>query len=126
MAGEAGMQISDEEMKIYRRSAHERMHRRQQELEARRERAWEIARQAAEALKKEFGASRVVLFGSLSQPQLFHLRSDVDLAAWNVQHYFRAVARLLDLDPEIEVNLVPIEDARPELRTVIERDGVEL
>jgi predicted nucleotidyltransferase len=104
------MQISDEEMKIYRRSPRERVQK----------------RQAADELKKEFSASRVVLFGSLINPALFHLRSDVDLAVWDVQHYFRAVARLLDLDPEIEINLVPFEDARPSLRTVIERDGVEL
>jgi predicted nucleotidyltransferase len=120
------MQITDEQMKIYRRSARERMQKRQVELDARRERAWEAARQAAEVLKKEFGASQVVLFGSLLHPELFHLRSDVDLAAWDIQQYFRAVARLIDLDPEIEINLVPVEDARPELRTVIERDGVEL
>ena len=120
------MQITQEEMEVYRRSARERVRRRQEELAGRQQRAWEVARQSAVILKKEFGASRVVLFGSLLHPKLFHARSDVDLAAWDVQHYFRAVARLLDLDPEIEINLAPIEDVRPELRTVIEREGVEL
>ena len=120
------MQITEKEMNIHRRIARERMQRRQEDLAARRQRAREPARQAAEVLKKDFGASRVVLFGSLLHPQLFHARSDVDLAAWDVEQYFRAVARLLDLDPEIEINLVPIEDVRPELRPVIEREGVEL
>jgi uncharacterized protein len=85
-----------------------------------------VARQAAEILKTEFGASRVVLYGSTLHPELFHLRSDVDLAAWDVQHYFKAFARVLDLDPEIEVNLAPVEDVRPGLRSVIEREGVDL
>jgi predicted nucleotidyltransferase len=95
-------------------------------LAERRERAWKLARQAAEILKEEFDATRVVLYGSLLNPQLFHLRSDVDLATQEVKHYFRAVARLLDLDPEIEVNVAPIEDIRPELRALIDREGVEL
>lgn len=120
------MKVTQEEMRIYRKSAYERIQRREAELAERRQRGWEVARQAAAVLKDEFGANRVVLFGSLLQPKLFHARSDVDLAVWEVEHYFRAVARLLDLDPEIEINLVPIEDARPELRTVIEREGVEL
>jgi len=120
------MKIDPEEMKIYRRSAQERSLKRQKELAKRRQRAQELAYQAAQILKDEFGATRVVLYGSLLHPELFHLRSDVDLAAWDVQHYFRAVARLLDLDPEIEINLVPIEDVRPSLSATIEREGVEL
>lgn len=120
------MQINPEQMEIYRRNARNRTQKLQHEVDDRRERAWVLARQAAEILKDEFGTSRVVLYGSLVHPELFHLRSDIDLAAWNVQHYFRAVARLLDLDPEIEVNLAPIEDVRPDLRVVIDRDGVEL
>jgi predicted nucleotidyltransferase len=120
------MQISPEKMAIYRKTAREHAHKRQGELDERRERAWKVARRAAEALKDDYGASRVVVFGSLIHPELFHARSDVDLAAWGVEHYFRAVARVLDLDPEIEINLVPIEDVRPELRAVIEREGVEL
>ena len=124
--GNSEMQISQEEMEAYRRSARERAQKRQKALAGRRERAWKVARQSADMLKKEFGVSRVVLFGSLLHPQLFHSRSDVDLAAWDIQHYFQAVARLLDLDPEIEINLVPFEDARPELQAVIEREGIDL
>ena len=79
------MQITEQEMEIYRRSARERARKRQVELDERRQRAWEVARLAADLLKNEFGAPRVVLFGSLLRPQLFHARSDVDLAAgeWN-------------------------------------------
>lgn len=120
------MKLSPEQMEIYRRNARQRSRQHQKELDERRERAWKIARQAAEILKIEFGAERVVLFGSVIHPALFHQHSDVDLAVWNVQHYFKAMARLLDLAPEIEVNLVPIEDVRPELRVIIEREGVEL
>jgi uncharacterized protein len=120
------MKITQENMEIYRRSARERSRQRQDELDERLKRAQELAHQAAEILKSEFGANRVVLYGSVIHPELFHLRSDVDLAVWNVQHYFKAVARLLELDPHLEVNLAPVEDLRPELLAVIEREGIEL
>ena len=63
---------------------------------------------------------------SLLRPGDFHLRSDVDLAAWEVRDYFRAVARLLDRDPEIEVNVVPYEEVSPSLQATIMREGVVL
>ena len=95
-------------------------------LEKRQQHAWIIARQAASILKEEFKASRVVVFGSLVQPNLFHLSSDIDLAVWDIQDYFRAVSRLMDLDPEIEFDLVPIEDAHAGILAAISSEGTEL
>lgn len=66
------------------------------------------------------------MFGSLLHPDRFHLRSDIDLGVWGVQSYFRAVSRLLDIDPEIEFDLVPIEDARPGTLSIIQKEGVDL
>ena len=96
------------------------------QLETRRQRAWILAHEAAEILKEEFGASRVVVFGSLLQPNRYHLSSDIDLAVWDIKDYFRAVARLIDIDPEFEFDLVPIEDARVEIVEAITREGLEL
>ncbi len=93
---------------------------------ARSERAWVLARQGAALLKQEFGAMRVVLYGSLLRPGQYHLRSDVDLAAWGVRDYFGAVTRLLDLDTEIEVNVIEYEAASPRLQATITREGVDL
>ncbi len=118
--------IPPEQMEIYRKAAREREAVNKARLEARRQHALELARQAAQILKAEFGVSRVVVFGSLLHPELYHWHSDVDLAVWDVEHYFRAVARLLDLDPQVEFDLVPIEDARPGILAVIEKEGVEL
>jgi hypothetical protein len=36
------------------------------------------------------------------------------------------VAHLLDLDPEINFDLIPIEDAKPAIRELIEKEGIEL
>ena len=115
-------------MSAYRRTARARAQARQERVAARRAAAWEVARRAAAVLKEEFGASRVALFGSLARPEHFHLSSDVDLAVWGLDErlYFRAVARLLDLNPAIEVDLVEVEQARPALQAVIQREGVLL
>ncbi|NPV08541.1 MAG: nucleotidyltransferase domain-containing protein [Anaerolineae bacterium] len=114
------------DLEILRQGLRRREEEQKQALTGRRERAWQLARQAACLLRDEFGASRVVLYGSLVRPEEFHLRSDVDLAAWGVRDYLSAVCRLLDLDPEIEVNLVEYEAASPGLRECIRREGVEL
>ncbi len=106
------MQISQAKWEIYYRAAQEREKQRRADLEGRRERAWKLARQAAALLKSEFGASQVAVFGSLHHPERFHLRSDIDLAVWDIKGYFRAVSRLIDLDPEFEFDLVPFEEAR--------------
>ena len=63
----------------------------------------------------------MVLFGSLLHPELYHARSDIDLAVWDIQHYFKAVEQLIDLDPEIEFDLAPVEDARPGILALINR-----
>lgn len=68
----------------------------------------------------------MVVFGSLQHQELFHLRSDIDLAVWNIQDYFRAVSRLMDINPEFEFDIVPIEAARPRILTVIAQEGVDL
>ncbi len=120
------MNISPAQMEVYRLAARRREKKRKAEIAARLESAWEVAREAAEILKNEFNAKRVVAFGSLVQSERFHLMSDIDIAVWDVRHYFRAVARLLDIDPSFEVNLVPVEDVRPELLLNIEKDGMEL
>ena len=48
------------------------------------ERAWRMARDAADLLREQFGATRVVAFGSLAHRETFTLWSDIDLAAWGI------------------------------------------
>lgn len=121
-------EVTPGEMAVYRATARRRWEQKERESALRRERAWQVARQAARLLKDQFGASQVVVFGSLTRKGFFHPRSDVDLAVWGLDErmYYRAVSRLLSLDPEISVDLVEAERARPALRAAIEREGVLL
>jgi len=79
-------------------------------------------------LREKYGATRVVVFGSLAHPGRFHVRSDIDLAAWGIDEraYLRAVADVTALDADVLVDLVRVEEAAPYLLASIEQEGQEL
>ena len=100
----------------------------QQAQQQRREQAWILARQAANLLKAEFGAKRVVVFGSLPRGEGFSARSDIDLMAEGIaaQDFWRAWCALDRLTSDFEIELVASEEATPKLQEVVRREGVEL
>ena len=100
--------ISPQELQQYLDGARKRQQARERELEQRRERALALAREAADILKRKYGVDKVVLFGSLTQPDTFTRWSDVDIAAFGLtqENYLKAMSDVAGLDPEIEINLV--------------------
>jgi len=97
-------------------------------LEERRHAALRLAKRAADILRGEFGAQKVVLFGSSSHQDWFTEWSDIDLAAWGIEsdRFFQAVAVVTALSPEFKIDLVDPVACNPSLRAVIEAEGVEL
>ncbi len=124
------LDIAGDQWRAYHTGA--AMRQRQLATEGQTQPRWEqaqrLARQAAQRLREEFGARRVVLFGSAAQRSSFTRWSDVDLAAWGLtaERFYEAVAAVTSLSTEISVDLVDPEQCPPALRTVIEREGVEL
>lgn len=120
--------LSEAEMAVYRATARRRRELDEQELTARRQRAWEAARRAAMLLREDFGAERVVVFGSLLRPHSFNKWSDVDIAAWGIssKDTFRALGAVMDLSADIEMNFVDIETCHAALRATIEREGQDI
>lgn len=116
--------LSPAELDFYRKALRNRTRIKSQAPE-RLARARKIARLAAKILKEKFGVEKVALFGSTLRPSLFHLRSDVDLAVWGLDEnqYFRALGVLLEIDPEISVDLIEFEFASPRMQETILRDG---
>jgi predicted nucleotidyltransferase len=114
-------------MAVYRATARRRHDKEQQERARREEHAWALARQATALLREQFGATRVVVFGSLAHAGMFTLWSDVDIAAWGIEpeDTLRALGAVFDLDAELRVNLVDVNTASAELIKVIEREGIE-
>ena len=122
--GKTALELSEKEWRAYRPSS-----RMVEETDLDRlDRARAVARTAADLLHERFGASRVVVFGSLAHDEWFTRWSDIDLAAWGIPPgaFFRAVAAVTGLSAEFKVDLVDPHDCRPALRRVIEREGVAM
>ena len=122
------LKLTKEEIAVYRTAARRRSELEQQEVARREERAWELARYAAAVLRSQFGATRVLAFGSLVHAGCFTAWSDIDIAAWGIRHEdtFRAIGAVMDISAEILVNLVDVNTCSPSLLATIEREGKEL
>lgn len=103
-------------------------HERDPELPRRRERALEKARQAALLLKEKFGATRVVLFGSLAHGAWFTPRSDIDLLVEGIspEAFFKAEEAVEALASGYKVDLLEPRECSPELLSRIDEEGLEL
>ncbi len=122
------LKVTPAEMAVYRDTARQRREQEQQELAQRRERAWKLARQAATLLREQFGATRVVAFGSLAHQSWFSPWSDIDLAAWGIpaDRFYRAVAAATSISPDFKVDVVDPEDCQLAVRQAIEGEGIDL
>jgi predicted nucleotidyltransferase len=113
---------------VYQRAAREREERRRSALHERLQRAEAAARSAAQVLKERFGATAVILFGSVAHGLGFHADSDIDLAAAGIApaDFWRAWAALDAIDPTFEINLIAVEEATASLKAVLDTEGVAL
>jgi predicted nucleotidyltransferase len=95
---------------------------------AERDRLIEKAREAAAMLKQRYGATRVVLFGSLAHRAWYHPRSDVDLAVDGIapETFFRAWTAVEHVIRERAVDLVDIAAASPSVYRSVTEDGIDL
>lgn len=116
------------EIDEYRRTARHRLAVIEHQRQRRIDQGWAVARKAADLLRERFAVQRVAVFGSLAHPELFHMRSDVDLAVWGLdpRDFLRAVAAVTCLDPEIGVDLIAFEEAPESLRDLIKAEGASL
>jgi predicted nucleotidyltransferase len=101
----------------------------QQKLAARAEsqRARTVAESLARVLVEGYGATRVLLVGSLARGE-FGQGSDIDLAAAGVppESFFAAGAELERLAQGFKIDLVPLESANPFFLDQVAQDGIAL
>lgn len=81
----------------------------------------------AAALKAQFGAKRVILFGSLAHEGWFVPDSDVDLVVEGLQgDYWQAWRVVEEIIGDRELDLIELEMAPDSLRRAVQRYGVEM
>ena len=95
---------------------------------AERERLIEKAGEAAAMLKDRFGATRVILFGSLAHRAWFHPRSDVDLAVEGIgpETFYRAWTSVEHLITDRPVDLVDIASSSASVRRSLADEGIDI
>lgn len=96
------------------------------QMKQRQQQGLVVARKAAQILKQEFGAGRVVLFGSILDHERMWWGSDIDLAVWGLpeKDFFKAGAAI-ERGHDFSIDLVEIQHARPHILHAVEQ-GVEL
>lgn len=88
-----------------------------------KERALKEAKRIAYILVKRFGATRVILYGSLLKEKYFDSTSDIDIAVEGLgDMYFRAYGYCLELS-RFNLDIKAYEDVPADFRGVIEREG---
>lgn len=96
------------------------------QMKERQQQGLKVARQAAQILKRDFGASKVVLFGSMLNLERMWWGSDIDLVVWGLpeENFFKAGAAI-ERGHNFSIDLVEIQHARSHILNAIEQ-GVEL
>lgn len=72
------------------------------------QRAWKTARRLAIVLYRDFGATKVAVFGSLTEPKRFRQNSDIDILVWGVSYdkCLDALWETKGLDPEFKIDII--------------------
>jgi predicted nucleotidyltransferase len=94
----------------------------------RRRRAALTARKAAELLRSEFSAKKVLVFGSLARHGGFTLWSDIDIAAAGIApaRFFEAVGAVTGISAEFKLDLVDLDTCPVSLREAIIAEGKDV
>lgn len=92
------------------------------------QRAWEAAHHIATVLYEDYGASKVAVFGSLTQPICFTEKSDIDIVVWGVS-YNRCLDALWEtegLTTEFEIDLIDVESINRLFRQRILNEAIPI
>jgi predicted nucleotidyltransferase len=116
---------SFEQYRPYRAHWQQRQIEAQQRLQKHHQLGLAKAKELADLLKADFGATKVVLFGSMRSIGSIHLGSDIDLAVWDlpIQDYFAALGQMLMQSEGFDVDLVCVETAPLSLKRHILKEG---
>ncbi len=72
------------------------------------QRAWETAHRLAIVLYRDFGATKVAAFGSITEPERFTQNSDIDILVWGVSYNkcLDALWETKGLNPEFKIDII--------------------
>ena len=121
--------VEDAPVREFKHAWAGRIAKRKQLMQEKKARLIDIARQCATILRDEFGVESIFLTGSLAVALPIHERTDIDIAVRGLPDrcYFRALGVLYGMLPrDVELDLITLESATPELVAFVEAHGVRL
>lgn len=85
-----------------------------------------VLRRLKTILVKKYKVKKIILIGSFLDPKRFGFHSDIDLCVEGLSDslYFKAVGELLIEAGDFEVDIIPLEDATPEMKENIRKGKV--
>ena len=99
---------------------------RQNELMLKREQYIKEAHKIADFLKENYGVEKVVLFGSVLNPDRFNSHSDIDLLVYGLRaDYLSVYGEILGIT-NFEFDLIPEEKASPYILKSLNENKLEL
>ena len=91
-------------------------------------RAWHTAYQVATLLYEQFGATQVVVFGSLTEPMWFTKGSDIDIAVSGLSYDVCAKAhiKIMDFDSEFKIDIINLDLSKGLFRERIKYQAIPI
>ena len=96
--------------------------------EALLERAWQIVYEIATLLYDEFGATRVAVFGSLTEPIGFTKSSDIDIAVWGISDdtHSKANNKVMDMSTGFKIDLINFDMMKGYFRERVQQHAIPI
>ena len=120
--------LTPKQLAGYRAGWLEQKKKKEQELQARYQKAITLAYKAAEHLKQNYQC-QVFLFGSLLEKEKFMEHSDIDIVIANLDseiNFWRVYAEVMNILHPFDFDLIELERIDPEVRGYILQKGLEL
>ena len=91
-------------------------------------RAWDTAYEVATLLYEQFGATQVVVFGSLTEPIAFTNRSDIDIAVSGLStaDYDKAWRMVMDFKSGFKIDFINFDTAKGHFRERIKYQAIPI
>ena len=92
------------------------------------QRAWETAHRLATVLYRDFGATKVAVFGSLTEYGRFTKESDIDIAVWGLSDVQcrDAHSEITNLCREFNIDLINFEESTGHFRNRVQHQAIPI
>lgn len=90
--------------------------------------AWHDAQEVASLLYEKFGATQVLVFGSLTEPMWFTKGSDIDIAVSGLSNdiYNKTFSKIMDFDSAFRIDLINFDTSEGLFRERIKHQAIPI